>query len=127
MAPLVNALPKVVCSTTLEDAPWGDGEPAAVAADAEAHVRRLRAEPGGHALIWGSLALMRSLLAAGLIDVLELLVAPTRPLRPRAAPQRSSRKNARTSPSSSAGSSRAAKCPPRSTSVQRVMRWEASA
>lgn len=76
MAPAVNGMPKTVFSTTLETAPWGADAPAEVVADAEAHVRGLRGEPGGYALIWGSLALMRSLLAAGLVDELELFVAP---------------------------------------------------
>ena len=44
--------------------------------DAVAHVRERRREPGGDLLIWGSLALMRSLLEAGEVDELDLFVAP---------------------------------------------------
>lgn len=40
------------------------------------HIRQLRSQPGGHGLIWGSLSLMRQLLSAGLVDELELLIAP---------------------------------------------------
>jgi dihydrofolate reductase len=76
MAATVNGLPKVVCSTTLRAAPWGTHAPARVVTDAVAHVRDRRREPGGDILVWGSLALMRSLLAAGEVDELDLFVAP---------------------------------------------------
>ncbi|OZM71308.1 reductase [Amycolatopsis antarctica] len=76
MAELVNTTPKVVCSTTLDTAPWGRFAPAEVVADAVGHVRALRAGPGKDILLWGSLALMRSLLRARLVDELDLFVAP---------------------------------------------------
>ncbi|MEJ2886898.1 dihydrofolate reductase family protein [Actinomycetospora aeridis] len=76
VAPLVNAVPKVVASTTLAAAPWGDHAPARVVPDAVEHVRGLRAEPGGIVLVWGSLALMRMLIDAGQVDELDLFVAP---------------------------------------------------
>ncbi|MEJ2860177.1 dihydrofolate reductase family protein [Actinomycetospora flava] len=76
ITPLVNAVPKVVASSTLTAAPWGGHAPASVVPDAVAHVRALRAEPGGIVLVWGSLALMRTLLDAGLVDELDLFVAP---------------------------------------------------
>ena len=50
--------------------------PAEVVADGVEHVRRLRSEPGGDVLVWGSINLMRSLLRAGVLDELELFVAP---------------------------------------------------
>ena len=76
MAVSVNAMPKVVCSTTLTEAPWGTHAPAEVVADGVEHVRRLRSEPGGDVLVWGSINLMRSLLRAGVLDEIELFVAP---------------------------------------------------
>jgi dihydrofolate reductase len=76
MAAVVNSIPKVVCSTTLREAPWGTFEPAQVVDDAAAHVRDRCGEPGGDILIWGSLTVMRSLLEAGLVDELDLLIAP---------------------------------------------------
>jgi dihydrofolate reductase len=76
MAQLVNSVRKVVCSTTLTQAPWGRSEPATVVADGVGHVRELTAEAGGDVLVWGSLELMRSLLRAGLVTDLELFVAP---------------------------------------------------
>ena len=76
MAARVNAVPKVVCSTTLSAAPWGDFAPARVVADGGAYLRSLREQPGGDVLILGSVALMRSLLREGAVDELELFVAP---------------------------------------------------
>ncbi len=76
MAVSVNAVPKVVCSTTLSEAPWGTHAAAEVVADGVEHVRRLRSEPGGDVLVWGSIDLMRSLLRAGVLDEIELFVAP---------------------------------------------------
>lgn len=73
----VNSIPKVVFSATLDKAPWGAWEPAQVlAGDAVDHVRRLREEPGGTLMVWGSITLARSLLAAGLVDELQLRVVP---------------------------------------------------
>ncbi|MDD7936933.1 dihydrofolate reductase family protein [Actinomycetospora lutea] len=76
VAPLVNAVPKLVASTTLRAAPWGDHAPAEVVPDAVERVRALRAGSGGIVLVWGSLALMRTLIDAGQVDELDLFVAP---------------------------------------------------
>lgn len=76
MAESVNSMQKVVCSTTLREAPWGRFAPARVVSDAVAHVRERRTQAGADTLIWGSLALMRSLLEAGEVDELDLFLAP---------------------------------------------------
>ncbi len=77
LAPRINALPKTVASTTLGAAPWGDGAPARVVADAVAHLRSRRAAGGdGTTIVWGSLTVVRALLSAGLVDEIELFVAP---------------------------------------------------
>lgn len=76
VAPLVNAVPKLVASTTLPAAPWGDHAPAEVVPDAVERVATPRAGSGGLVLVWGSLALMRTLLDAGQVDELDLFVAP---------------------------------------------------
>jgi dihydrofolate reductase len=77
LAPRINALPKTVASTTLRAAPWGDREPARVVPDAVAHVRSRRAaDAGGTTIVWGSIAVVRALLGAGLVDEIELFVAP---------------------------------------------------
>ena len=76
IADRVNELPKLVASTSLESAPWGDRAPAIVVADVEDHVRRFRRDGGGTLVVWGSLALAHSLMDAGLVDELDLFVAP---------------------------------------------------
>lgn len=77
VASAVNSIPKIVFSSTLDKAPWGAWEPAQVLeGDAVDHVRRLREEPGGTLMVWGSITLARALLAAGLVDELQLRVVP---------------------------------------------------
>lgn len=76
MADDVNGLPKVVCSTSLTEAPWGDHAACRVVHDAVAWAREYRGGDGRTAVLWGSLAVMRALLAAGQIDELELFVTP---------------------------------------------------
>lgn len=76
MARLVNGIPKTVCSTTLTQAPWGAHAPARIVPDGVAHVRQQRDHQKGDVIVWGSVSLMRSLLAAGEVDDLELFVAP---------------------------------------------------
>jgi len=75
MAARVNQLAKVVCSTSLDEAPWGDHEPATVVRDGIAHATE-RQGATGDTIVWGSIRLMRSLLSAAVLDEIELLVAP---------------------------------------------------
>ncbi|GGO72196.1 hypothetical protein GCM10012289_39680 [Nonomuraea cavernae] len=73
----VNTMPKLVFSSTLDKAPWGDWEPARVVrGDAADKVAELKREPGGDIMLWGSLSLARSLIRAGLLDELQLRVIP---------------------------------------------------
>jgi dihydrofolate reductase len=77
IADALNATPKVVFSSTLESAPWGNWEPARlVSGSATEEVRRLKAEPGGDMVVWGSLALSDSLMREGLVDEYRLQVCP---------------------------------------------------
>jgi dihydrofolate reductase len=77
LAPLINALPKTVASTTLGAAPWGEHPPARIVADAVEHIRSRRtAGATGTTIVWGSITVMRALLRAELVDDLELFVAP---------------------------------------------------
>lgn len=77
VAERVNTIPKVVFSSTLAEAPWGQYPPARVVAGSAAdEVRRLVAQPGGDIIVWGSLTVAQSLLAAGLVNALHLLVIP---------------------------------------------------
>ena len=76
-APLINALPKTVASTTLGSAPWGGHPPARIVPDAVEHVRAGRAAgTAGTTIVWGSVTVMRALLRAHLVDDIELFVAP---------------------------------------------------
>ena len=77
IADALNATPKVVFSSTLESAPWGDWEPARVVAGSAAEeVRRLKAEPGRDMVVWGSLTVADSLMRASLVDEYRLQVCP---------------------------------------------------
>ena len=76
LAPLINALPKTVASTTLRDAPWGEHSRARIVFDAVEHIRSRRTGASGTTIVWGSITVMRALLRADLVDQLELFVAP---------------------------------------------------
>ena len=76
-ADLMNAMPKYVVSSTLgqDDLTWenttlipGDG--------AIARLRELHDAPGGDLIVMGCPTLVRSLLAEGLVDQLDLLIEP---------------------------------------------------
>jgi dihydrofolate reductase len=72
----LNTLTKFVASTTLDRAPWGDFPAATVTRDPAATIRELKAQNGKDLWLWGSLTLMRSLLDAGLVDEVRMLVCP---------------------------------------------------
>jgi len=76
IAPKLNALRKVVVSSTLDAAPWGDWEPAEVVTDPVAAVTELKAEDGKDIILWGSITLFHTLLVAGLVDEVQLRVCP---------------------------------------------------
>ena len=77
-APAINALPKYVASTTLDqtelDRTGWNGH--LLAGDVPEAVRTLKREPGGDLLVWGSAQLARTLTAHGLVDEYRLLVYP---------------------------------------------------
>jgi dihydrofolate reductase len=72
----LNNLTKFVASSTLDDAPWGDFPAATVTRDPVATVQDLKEQGGKHIWLWGSLTLMRSLLDAGVVDEVRMLVCP---------------------------------------------------
>ncbi|MFI6532900.1 dihydrofolate reductase family protein [Nonomuraea sp. NPDC050547] len=72
----LNNLTKYVASSKLDDAPWGDFPAATVTRDPAATIRELKRRSGKDIWMWGSLTLMRSMLDAGLVDELTLLVCP---------------------------------------------------
>ena len=71
----MNGLPKYVASHTLTAAAW---EPATiVGGEVVAEVARLKEAPGRELQLHGSARLSQSLLAAGLIDEVRLVISPT--------------------------------------------------
>lgn len=73
----MNAMKKYVASRTLtaDDLTWNNTtllSPADVVAD----VAALRAQDGGDLVMWGSASLVRTLLAAGQVDELNLMIEP---------------------------------------------------
>ena len=73
----LNAIPKVVFSSTLERAPWGKWDNAEVVKHSAAkELANLKQASGKDMVIWGSLTLARSLIDANLIDEYQLIVCP---------------------------------------------------
>ncbi len=72
----LNNLTKVVASSTLAAAPWGNFSAATVTRDPAATIRVLKEQSGKDLWLWGSLNLMHFLLDAGLVDEVRLLVCP---------------------------------------------------
>jgi dihydrofolate reductase len=73
MAAQMNAIAKVVVSTTLDQADW---ENSTLIRGAAAEITQLRQQPGKNINISGSATLVTSLLRQGLLDELDLLVFP---------------------------------------------------
>ncbi len=73
----LNTMTKLVASTTIDDAPWGDFSPATVTRDPVSAVRALKEQDGKDLWLWGSLRLMHDLQSAGVVDEYRLLVCPT--------------------------------------------------
>ncbi len=72
-AELMNRLPKIVFSRTLEDATWNNTR---LLRDAEDEVARLKCENGGDLYVLGSAELSASLIARDLFDEYRLCIAP---------------------------------------------------
>lgn len=73
-AATMNGLPKYVASHTLAKAEWNPTT--ILSGDVPAQVTELKRQPGRELQIHGSAQLAQSLLAAGLIDTLRLVIAP---------------------------------------------------
>ncbi|WP_020526090.1 dihydrofolate reductase family protein [Catelliglobosispora koreensis] len=89
IADKLNGLRKVVFSTTLAAAPWGDWPAAELDASGRPaeRIAQLKQEPGQAIVVWGSISLAQSLVKAGVVDEIWLGVAPValgqgRPLFP---------------------------------------------
>lgn len=74
VATRMNSLPKIVFSRTLDQAEWSNTR--LVRGDAVETATRLRQEPGGDWLIFGSANLASALTNHGLIDEYRLMVSP---------------------------------------------------
>jgi dihydrofolate reductase len=74
-AELMNSVPKIVFSRTLEEATWNNTR--LVREGAEDEVARLKREDGGDLYVIGSADLSASLMARDLFDEYRLCIAPT--------------------------------------------------
>lgn len=74
VAAKLNTLPKYVASGTLTSADWHNSQ--ILSGDVVAAVTELKKQPGRELQVHGSGVLVRSLLDAGLVDTLRLIVAP---------------------------------------------------
>lgn len=72
----INEMPKYVASRTLGDGDMTWNTTLLPAADAVGAITELRAQDGGDLLVYGSPTLVGQLVAAGLVDELNLVVAP---------------------------------------------------
>ena len=74
MTQWMNAIPKYVVSRTLKRADWNNTT--ILSGDVAAQVAKLKAEPGGELLVYGSPDLVDELLRHDLVDEFRLLVYP---------------------------------------------------
>jgi dihydrofolate reductase len=74
VAPLMNDIPKVVFSTTLETADWNNTR--LVRNNVVEEVRELKDQPGKQLAIFGSSELTANLLQLGLVDELRIMIHP---------------------------------------------------
>lgn len=74
MADLFNGIPKLVASSTLDTVEWSNST--LIKGDVVEALTALKEEPGGDINLSGSIGLTRTLLRAGLVDELNLLVHP---------------------------------------------------
>ena len=74
----INGAPKYVVSDTLTDADVTSWTPTTIVRgpDLLKEVSRLRDQPGGDIYVYGSLSVARTLLTAGLVDELVLMIEP---------------------------------------------------
>jgi dihydrofolate reductase len=73
-AEYMNTVPKIVVSTTLEKAEWGNAT--VIGTDVAERLTELKQQPGQDLSVTGSPTLVRSLLRTGVLDELHLLIHP---------------------------------------------------
>lgn len=74
IAPRMNTMPKLVFSTTLEDAAWSGST--VVRGDASERLPSIMAASDGEILVIGSAHLSANLARAGLLDELRIMISP---------------------------------------------------
>jgi dihydrofolate reductase len=74
IAAFMNNTPKYVASTTLKELDWQGST--LLGDDVAGEVSKLKQEPGKDIIVNGSATLVRSLLADGLVDELQLMIHP---------------------------------------------------
>lgn len=74
-ASFVNAAPKYVATSKPLDGAWANSH--VIEGDLVEFVRALKTQPGSDIGVHGSISITRTLLTAGLVDELHLVVAPT--------------------------------------------------
>jgi dihydrofolate reductase len=74
-ATFINAVPKYVATSTPLDVEWAGAS--AINGDLVDFVRDLKRRPGGDIGVHASISVAQTLLAAGVVDELRLIVAPT--------------------------------------------------
>ncbi len=74
MADKINTMRKLVASTTLDSSNWHDTT--MIGDDVDGAIRAVKAEDGGPVLVAGSRSVVHALLAAGLVDRVNLQVFP---------------------------------------------------
>jgi dihydrofolate reductase len=70
----MNTMPKYVVSTTMDKAGWNNST--VIKGDVAKEVARLKQEPGGNILVYGSGQLVKTLMEHDLVDELVLMVFP---------------------------------------------------
>jgi dihydrofolate reductase len=74
LAASINAMPKYVVSSTLEDAEWSNSR--VLSGEMTEEIGKLKREIDGQILVYGSTQLVQTLIEHGLVDELRLLVHP---------------------------------------------------
>lgn len=74
-ATFINTVPKYIATSTPLDPEWAHAS--AIDGDLVGFVRELKSRPGGDIGVHGSISVAQTLLAAGVVDELKLVIAPT--------------------------------------------------
>ena len=78
LAAKINGANKIVCSNTLENAPWGNWPHAKIiAGDSVSSIKQLKSTQGKNIILWGSISLAQALMKENLIDEYHLHLCPT--------------------------------------------------